>query len=118
MKTLLADRGKAALLGLAGILCLAACVRIGQPFPTQRVPSIEIGKSTKDDVSKIFGQPFRTGLEDGDTTWTYVNYRLAVFGSQCTQDLVVRFGPGDVVKSYAYNTSAEESCPHPTGTGN
>ena len=91
----------------------SACIRIGKPFPTNQVRALVIGTTSQADVEKTFGEPFRTGVEDGDTTWTYVNYRLSAFGQQCTQDLVVRFSADNKVKSYTYNTSSGEACPKP-----
>ena len=58
-----------------------------------------------DDVEKLFGQPFRTGTDDGDVTWTYVDYHLRLFGPQEARDLHIRFDKSGKVKSYAFNTS-------------
>jgi len=90
-------------LGLAA--AMAGCVTLGGPFNTARVPSIAVGKTTQDDVEKIFGLPYRTGIEDGDTTWTYLDYHLRLFGPQSTKDLYIRFNPDGTVKSYAFNTN-------------
>jgi len=97
--------------GMASLICLSACISIGRPFPGDVVAkALDIGKTTQIDVEKTFGDPFRTGLQDGDLTWTYVNYKLRSFGDQCTQDLVVRFDARGIVKSYSYNTSSEAGC--------
>jgi len=111
MKTSIHHRISALLAGVLLVMPLAGCISIGRPFATQGVKSLTIGKANQSDVELIFGKPFRTGLQDGDVTWTFVNYKLRVFGPQCTQDLVVRFAPDGTVKSYAYNTSPEENCP-------
>ena len=103
-------RTRSALLYLVTASSLTACITIGRSFPTQGVPSVAIGRSTQADIQKIYGSPFRTGVEDGDVTWTYVNYKLRVFGQQCTQDLVVRFTANGVVKSFTYNTTSAGSC--------
>jgi hypothetical protein len=39
-----------------------------------------------------------------------MNYKLRVFGQQCTQDLVVRFNANGTVKSFTYNTTSAGSC--------
>jgi hypothetical protein len=103
-------RARPVLLCLVTASCLTACVTIGRSFPTQGVPSLAIGSSTQADIQRIYGSPFRTGVQDGDVTWTYVNYKLRVFGEQCTQDLVVRFNANGVVKSFTYNTTSAGSC--------
>ena len=95
--------GKLAAVGV--LLASAGCVTIGGPFNAARVPSISVDKTTQDDIEKQFGEPFRTGIEDGDTTWTYVHYRLRLFGPQETKDLYVRFNKNGTVKSYSFNTN-------------
>jgi hypothetical protein len=84
------------------------CITMGRPFDTQQVPSIIIGKTTRAEIEKQFGEPYRTGIESGDQTWTYLHYRLSVFGDQRTTDLYVRFNVDRTVKSYALNTNVPE----------
>jgi len=94
--------------GMLGVTGLAGCVTIGQPFAANRVPTIQLGHTKQAEIVQTFGQPFRTGLEDGDVTWTYVHYRLKVLGPQETQDLYIRFNPDGTVKSYSFNSNAPE----------
>lgn len=98
----------ATILAIAG---LAGCVTIGQPFAANRVSTIELGKTRQDEIVQTFGQPFRTGIEDGDITWTYVHYRLRLLGPQETEDLYVRFKADGTVKSYSFNSNAPEDSP-------
>lgn len=76
---------------------------MGRPFPVALVKQIEIGKTTKEDIRRQFGQPWRTGLEDGRRTWTYGQYSMTV-----TRDLVVRFNDKDIVVSYSFSSSVPE----------
>jgi hypothetical protein len=90
-------------------LCVAAgCLTVGKTFKVQGVQGLEIGKTTRDDVRKSFGEPWRTGVENGQRTWTYGHYRYAVFGTTMTRDLVVRFDDKDVVVSYNFNSTYAE----------
>ncbi len=86
-------------------LALGACLTVGRDFPTGDVGKIAIGKTTRDDVHRMFGTPWRTGLEDGRRTWTYGHYRYKLFGTTETTDLVVRFDPNGVVTSYTFNAA-------------
>lgn len=95
------------LAALAVALASSACMSMGRPFPAEKVPEIVLSKTTQNDVTARFGHPFRTGIEDGDTTWTYLRYRFSVFGRQETQDLYIRFNADGTVKSYAFNTSGD-----------
>jgi hypothetical protein len=86
----------------------AACVSVGKPFPVEQVPNIQIGRHTPADIEKMFGKPWRTGMEDGETTWQYGDYKRGLFGSTKTRDLVVRFAPNGVVSSYSFNSDQPE----------
>jgi hypothetical protein len=99
-------------MGVVGIVCLgllfAACVTIGREFPVSRVQEIRIGETTRAQVGDMFGEPWRVGIEDGHSTWTYGKYRYKLFGEASTQDLVVRFDENDVVASYSFNTTEHQ----------
>jgi outer membrane protein assembly factor BamE (lipoprotein component of BamABCDE complex) len=92
----------------AAAALLGACVTLGRTFDAAQVKALQVGKTTQTDVEKTFGSPFRTGLDSGDATWTYVDYHFGVFGSQRATDLVVKFNADGTVKSYAFNTNAAD----------
>ncbi len=84
---------------------LSSCAVVGKDFPTDKVSMIKIDQSTKADINSLFGTPWRTGVEDGDKTWTYGYYKYTLFGSSVTRDLIVRFNEAGTVTSYSFNTS-------------
>jgi len=90
---------------IASALALAACLTVGREFPTDDIGRIQIGQTTRDEVHSMFGEPWRTGLEDGRRTWTYGHYRYKLFGTTETRDLVVRFDAKGVVVSYTFNAA-------------
>jgi hypothetical protein len=90
---------------IALTVILASCATVGRQFPTGDVQRIEIGKTTKQAVTDIFGPPWRIGLEDGVRTWTYGYYKYRLFGDTTTYDLVVRFNNNGIVTSYSFNTT-------------
>jgi len=94
-------RAAAALLALA----LSGCLTVGREFPTEPVAQIAIGHTTRDDVQRMFGEPWRTGIEDGRRTWTYGRYRYKLFGPTETCDLVLRFDSNGTVASYTFNAA-------------
>ena len=86
----------------------ACAVGPGTPFPEQNVYAIKKGVTTKDEVVRLFGEPRRTGLEDGEQTWTYFNYKynLLLLGQEKdNKDLVIRFNDQGVVSSYSYSAN-------------
>ena len=93
------------------IICLAicACVSLGRHFDAGAVKPIVMGKTTQADIEKTFGEPFRTGVDSGDVTWTYLDYHFGVIGQQRTTDLLVKFNANGTVKSYAFNANQPES---------
>jgi hypothetical protein len=84
---------------------LSACIAVGRPFPPDRVPEIQLGKTTSTEIKRTFGTPWRTGLEDGMRTWTYARYLYSLFGGVKTRDLVIRFDERGVVTSYTFNST-------------
>jgi hypothetical protein len=82
-----------------------SCATVGRDFPVERVPEIKIGETTQGEIRDMFGAPWRTGIEDGQPTWTYGKYRYTPFGETRTTDLVVRFDEKGFVSSYTFNTT-------------
>lgn len=91
------------------LITLTSCATVGREFPVDPVAKIKIGETTQEEIQHMFGQPWRTGIEDGLRTWTYGHYRYAIFGSNQTRDLVVRFDlQGKRVISYSFSSTNEE----------
>jgi len=87
------------------LLATVGCASIGRPFPSDKVKDIAIGKTTQTQIESMYGHPYRTGVEDGDVTWSYVDEHYVLFGDPRTTDLQVRFASDGTVKSYNYNTN-------------
>ena len=75
----------------------------GEAFPAYKVREIEVDKTTMVEVRQLFGDPWRTGLEKGQRTWTYGEYGVSI-----SRDLVIRFDALNVVKSYSFSSSVPE----------
>jgi len=90
-----------------GVLALAfcACMTVGEDFAVGNVSHITVGKTTKKDVQSMFGEPWRTGLEDGEQTWTYGYYKYNLVGASQTRDLVIRYDKSGTVRSYSFNST-------------
>lgn len=85
------------------LLAFPGCMTVGRDFPVEYVSQIQIGKTTQMDIQRMFGPPWRTGLENGKVTWTYGKYRYTVTGGAHTSDLVIRFDENNVVESWTFN---------------
>jgi len=102
-------RNLTSLILVLAALSLAGCLTVGKSFDTHGVELLKIGKTTQEEVERLFGPPWRTGIEDGERTWTYGHYRYYLLGPAHTTDLVIRFSPDGVVRSYTYNTTEASS---------
>ena len=107
LKTLPLSILLSSLAGLLIILCFlsAGCVKInaGFDFPEDQVQNIQLGKTTKEEIHKTFGEPWRIGLENGKETWTYGKYSYSGSTETSAKDLVVRFTKNDIVESYTFS---------------
>lgn len=101
---------KKSLLALALTMALlaAGCATVGREFPSASVGNIIIGETDRSEIQRMFGEPWRTGIEDGQRTWTYAHYRYSLFRPAQTRDLVIRFDDEGKVASYSFNTTKEE----------
>lgn len=96
---------------LAAVLAAMSlsCATIGNRFPPENVAHVKIGETTKAQLLGDFGLPYRRGIEDGDSTWTYVYYKVRLFGENLrTRDLYLRFDADGRVKSYTYNSNLDD----------
>lgn len=94
---------------LAAALFAGGCASIGSEFPAERVSEIEIGRTTRSEIVSMFGNPWRTGVEDGQVKWTYGRYRVSLFGGGRATDLAVRFDDAGLVTSYSFNTTEADA---------
>lgn len=87
------------------LAAVAACKSVGRQFPFEALDLVVVGETTAQEVRKIFGPPFASGLDNGNLTWTYVNYYVSLFGQIDARDLKFEFDERNRVRSYSFNTS-------------
>jgi len=85
--------------------CATGCATVGHEFPAGQVSTIKIGETTQNDIRATFGNPWRTGIENGLRTWTYGIYEYSLFNDANTEDLLIRFDRNGVVSSFVFNTT-------------
>ena len=84
------------------------CATVGESFEFKGTDKLVVGKTTKAEVLKQYGDPFRVGFDSGDLKWTYGFYKYSLFGSSDTKDLAITFDKNGLVKDYTYSTSLED----------
>ena len=101
------DRAKLLAAALV-LLTFSGCMAVGENFRSDSFSWIVQNKTSKADVYKTLGEPFRMGVDAGKITWTYGYYRYSLFGSSVTKDLVIYFDPNGTVTTYSFSTSFPE----------
>ena len=95
---------------LVGIILLpGGCGTVGKNFDTSKVESIVNGTSTRSDIKKIFGEPFKTGIQNGQPIWVYENHHYSIMRNNLSKDLIIIFGPNGVVQSHQFMSSKPAS---------
>ena len=84
---------------------ISGCITLGKDFPVSNVSVIKIGHTTKNEIRKLFGSPWLSGMQDGELAWTYGNYDYSLFGERKAKDLVVQFNNKGIVKTYTFSTT-------------
>ena len=87
------------------IMFVSGCITLGKDFPEANVSSVTIGVTTKNEIRKLFGSPWLSGVQDGQPTWTYGSYDYSLFGERKAKDLVVQFDDKAKVSSFTFSTT-------------
>ena len=87
------------------IMFVSGCITLGKDFPEANVSSITIGVTTKNEIRRLFGSPWLTGVQDGQPAWTYGSYDYSLFGERKAKDLVVQFDDQGKVSSFTFSTT-------------
>ena len=87
------------------MMFVSGCITLGKDFPEANVSTISIGVTTKNEVRKLFGSPWLSGVQDGKPAWTYGIYDYSLFGEKKAKDMVVQFDDKGKVTSFTYSTT-------------
>ena len=85
----------------------ATTYKIGKQYSTEHVPKIVIGKTSEKDIIIFFGDPWKTGISNGNIVYTYC-YEEIVFHQDDSIDkngntLIIEFDKNMNVKNYYFN---------------
>ncbi len=90
------------------LLCftwIAGCGTVGSDFSVERAQSIENGKTTKEDIAQMFGEPFKTGIQNGHPVWVYEKSKWALIGDEPSKSLIVEFDDKGVVRHHSISSN-------------
>ena len=87
------------------IIFVSGCITLGKNFPEANVSRITVGVTTKNEIRRLFGSPWLSGVQDGQSAWTFGSYDYSLFGERKAKDLVVQFDDQGKVSSFTFNTT-------------
>ena len=92
--------------GFITLFFLAACYgTVGNNFDSSQIKSIQSNVTSQEEIFEIFGAPFKKGVENNQTMWTYQFDKWNSVGPAQSKDLVILFDNKNIVKAYRYTTS-------------
>ena len=87
------------------ILLPGGCGTAGKSFNASKIGSIVNGTTTQSDIKKIFGKPFKKGIQNGQTIWVYEDHHYSIIREGASKDLIIIFSPNGIVQSYQFMSS-------------
>ena len=91
---------------VVGIISISnGCGTVGKNFNTSKVENIVNGTTTRSDVKKMFGEPFKTGIQNGQPIWVYEDHHYSIIREETSKDLIIIFNPDGIVQSYQFMSS-------------
>jgi hypothetical protein len=82
-------------------------LKFGSDFPSPTRDMLMVGKTTKADLLRFFGEPHQVGLDTGDPTWAWT-YARVLADRELSKQLTVRFDEKGMVRSYSFTSSFPE----------
>ena len=84
------------------ILILGGCGTAGKNFNASKIENISNGVTTQLEIKKMFGKPFKTGMQNGQPVWVYEHHYYNLINNDVSKDLIIIFGPNGVVQSHQF----------------
>ena len=91
------------------ILISNGCGTAGKSFDTSTTSSILNGTTTRSEIKKIFGEPFKTGIQNGQPVWAYENHHYSILSDDMSEDLIIIFSSDGIVQSHQFMSSKPSS---------
>ena len=94
------------IVGFFILFFLTACYgTVGKNFDSSQLKSIQNNVTSQEEIFQRFGTPFKKGIENNQTMWTYQFDIWNALGPAQSKDLVILFDNKNIVKAYRYTTS-------------
>ena len=88
---------------VVGIISISnGCGTVGKNFNTSEVENIVNGTTTQSDLKKMFGKPFKIGIQNGQPIWIYEDHHYSILREETSKDLIIIFGLDGIVQSHQF----------------
>lgn len=94
---------------LSVLFFAAGCGTAGKNFNESLYENIVKGTTTQQEIHAMFGAPFKKGVQNGFSVWTYEYNYYNSLGNNIMKDMVIVFDQRGVVKSHQMMTNQPES---------
>lgn len=81
------------------------CGTVGKDFDMRQAQAIQNGKTTREDISLMFGEPFKIGVQNNHPIWIYEQNKWALIGDEPSKSLIVEFDDKGVVRNHSIMTN-------------
>jgi len=91
---------------VVGIILMSnGCGTAGKSFDASKVENIVNGATTRSNIKKMFGEPFKIGIQNGQPIWVYENHHYSIIHEETSKDLIIIFSPDGIVQSHQFMSS-------------
>lgn len=87
----------------------ASCGTAGKNFDESLYENIATGTTSQNEIHSMFGTPFKKGVQNGFSVWTYEYNYYNSLGNNIMKDMVIVFDQRGIVKSHQMMTNQAES---------
>ncbi len=77
------------------------CGTHGKDFDMEQAKTIQNGKTTREDIALMFGEPFKVGVQNSHPIWVYEQSRWQAIGEGPSKSLIVEFDDNGVVRNHS-----------------
>ncbi|MDH3256542.1 MAG: outer membrane protein assembly factor BamE [Nitrospinota bacterium] len=77
------------------------CGTVGKDFDIDQAQTIQNGKTTREDIALMFGEPFKVGVQNSRPIWIYEQNKYRAIGKDTSKSLIVEFDDNGVVRNHS-----------------
>ncbi len=71
----------------------------------EQAQTIQNGKTTREDIALMFGEPFKVGVQNSRPIWVYEQSKYQIIGEGASKSLIVEFDDNGVVRNHSIMTN-------------